>query len=185
MPLRKAANWLDNTATGKRLVAAFIVNCFIVLWLIPWSIANWMPGHAAHLLDLKFAYSANEAINTIASLGETARIGYRLFAVTVDFVWPIGYTLLFAWIIALLKRKTKWETALWPFYPLIFMFGFDLLENWSVALMVTLFPYQPALLAWAASAFTTIKWISFCVTLAVVCMMLASWIIAKVAKPRA
>ncbi|MEK7661378.1 MAG: hypothetical protein AAB680_05000 [Pseudomonadota bacterium] len=161
-------NWLDKTASGPRLIAVIIANCFIVLWLIPWSLAHWMPGHANNLLDLKFAYSADDAAATIASFGDAARAGYRRFALSVDLIWPIGYGLQFAWIIALLKRKARHAMAACPFYPIITMFVLDLLENSTVALLVTIFPTQPEILGWAVSAFTTTKWLAFGATFIVI-----------------
>lgn len=138
-----------------------------------------MPGHAAELLDLKFAYSASDAAATIANLGDSARAGYRLFALTVDLIWPIAYTLQFAWIIALIKRNTQFEVAAWPFYPIILMFILDLLENWTVALQITIFPSQINALGWASSTFTTCKWLSFGGTFAVLFLILAAKIKAK------
>jgi hypothetical protein len=175
----KLTNWLSETASGLRLIAAIIASSAIIMWLIPWSLESWMPGQAANLLDLKFAYSADEAAATIASFSDAVRAGYRNFALSVDLLWPIAYGLEFAWIIALLKKNTRFAAAAWPLYPIITMFALDLLENSTVVVLVTIFPTQPEILGWAASALTTTKWFAFGATFAVIFWLIVVKVIGR------
>ena len=156
MPL---VNWLHRTATLGRLLMIAIVSVALRYGLMPRMGAKLMSTPHAGPLDLMFAYTPTEAFAHIAALGDEGRLAYRLFLVTADFAYPISYTLLFAWLIVMLKRKTRWEGSRLPVMLPLLVFGFDMLENTSVVALLFAYPSQPVSLALAASIFTTLKWI--------------------------
>lgn len=155
MPL---LNWLHRTATPGHLLMIAIVGVALRYGLMPRMGATLMSTPQAGPLDLMFAYTPTEAFAHIAALSDEGRQAYRLFLVTADFAYPISYVLLFAWLIIMLKRNTRWEGSSFPVAPPLSVFGFDMLENVSIIGLLTTYPAQPVALALTASIFTTLKW---------------------------
>lgn len=152
-------NWLHRSASLGRLLMIAVISGALRYGLMPSMGARLVSVPDAGPLDLMFAYTPTEAFAHIAALGDEGRLAYRLFLVTADFAYPISYTLLFAWLIVMLKRKTRWEGSRLPVMLPLLVFGFDMLENTSVVALLFAYPSQPVSLALAASIFTTLKWI--------------------------
>ena len=156
MPL---VNWLHRTATLGRLLMIAIVSVALRYGLMPRMGAKLMSTPHAGPLDLMFAYTPTVAFAHIAALSDEGRQAYRLFLVTADVAYPVSYVLLFAWLIIMLKRNTRWERSCFPVALPLSVFGFDMLENVSIIGLLTAYPAQPVALALTASIFTTLKWI--------------------------
>jgi hypothetical protein len=112
------------------------------------------------MLDTLFSYSPADVFTRLAAYGYSGRLLYLLSSWSVDFVYPIVYTFLLAFLLTLFLRR-----SLSPDNPLIRMqllpFGmllFDYLENGTIAILLAIFPAQPTALALAASLFTSLKW---------------------------
>ena len=161
-------------ATVKRFVAAFVLNNLIRFVAMPWFHSRWMPDGSPGPLDLKFAYSASEAAAQIHAFTDAGRAGYRMFLLTIDVIYPIAYTVTFVWAIALLKLQTRWEKTTIFALPAVAAFGFDILENMTISLMLTVYPDQPAALSWMASIFTTLKWLCVAATIATILLLIVA-----------
>lgn len=149
---------LIAAATIRRLVIVALICGGIRYGVMPRIGAELLTTPGAGPLDLMFAYTPAEAFANIGAFSDTARSSYRMFLVTADIAYPISYTLLFVWAIALVIRTTRLEHARWPFAPPLLLFGFDIMENAAVFTLLSLHPDQPVALAWLASIFTTLKW---------------------------
>ena len=169
-----AINRLAGLATVKRFVAAFLLNNLIRFAAMPWFHSRWMPDGSPGPLDLKFAYTASAAASQIQAFTDSGRAGYRMFLLTVDVIYPIAYTLTFIWAIALLRLRTRWEKSILPVAPAVAAFAFDIMENVTISMMLTLHPDQPDALGWMASVFTTMKWLSVAATITTIVMLIVA-----------
>ncbi|WP_013323190.1 hypothetical protein [Gloeothece verrucosa] len=146
-----------------------LCSCFFLFLTI---IPNIVGGQ---LLDSQFLYSPDFAYQTINNYPQKGREFYAKETVTIDFIFPIIYSLLFASILRLLlksrsvsrKQVTDPSQVYWSnfyFFPFVVMV-FDLLENLSIFTMLKLYPKKLEILAQCASFFTSVKLILFIFTL--------------------
>ncbi len=111
-------------------------------------------------IDTLFFYTPDRVYDMIAAYGEAGRAMYRTSALTADLIYPIAYSLFLGlaitWCFGRLPAGWRWGQRLnvLPFGAALF----DVLENVSVAIMLSVHPARPALLAWMATAFTMTKW---------------------------
>lgn len=129
-------------------------NLLLLLGLI--IIANvflskYMPKDQA--LDLKFAYTPDEANAAIANLNSEEISNYKLGILAFDMPYLVIYCLFFSGILLKLWKK-KWVVII----PAAIMI-FDFFENLMVLQILKTFPDQNEVVALAASVFTTGKWV--------------------------
>lgn len=132
-------NWLN----------LIILTCLLVLFNI--LLSSLLP--ADHALDLKFAYSVQEAYEAIGMLDLETRKIYRLGIWALDLPYMIIYGLLFSGI--LYKIWKKKIVMIIPFG----VFLMDLFENFMVLRILKLYPLENEIIASLASFFTTSKWL--------------------------
>jgi len=112
-------------------------------------------------IDLMFFYTPEKVYSMIHSYGEAGRAMYRTFELTGDILYPIVYTLFFSLAITwffqhgIAKGSKMQSLNVLPFGAWLF----DLLENLSIVTMLSIYPSQPAILAWVGSVFTMVKWL--------------------------
>jgi hypothetical protein len=117
--------------------------------------------NATALLDLQFFNTPEKAYSWVEAYGAEGRIQYRNIELTADIAWPMLYTLLLSWSITWLFKRSVAEgnkaqmLNVVPFGALLF----DLLENACIVTMLSIFPSKPTVLAWMATACTTVKWL--------------------------
>ena len=58
-------------------------------------------------IDLLFFYTPEKVYSMVASYGEAGRVFYRTHELTIDIIYPIVYTLLFAFLITWLFQRCK------------------------------------------------------------------------------
>lgn len=131
---------------GKNLLLLF---CLFVLF--NFLLSSFMPKEYA--LDLKFAYSVEEAYTAIGHLDLDQRQIYRFGIWVFDMPYMVVYCLLFSGI---LMKLWKNKTTAW--IPLS-VFVMDLFENLAVLRILKLYPVQNDSLAILASCFSTTKWV--------------------------
>ncbi len=106
-----------------------------------------------YALDLKFAYTYWEAIQSISAMDLETRNLYKLGIWMLDFPYLFIYSLFLFGVLHKLFGKR----------PIIFLpfliAGIDLLENISVTAILNSFPTSSHLLVLLASFFTTCKWV--------------------------
>ena len=109
---------------------------------------------AEYALDLKFAYSVDQAYQAIGSLSKSELNMYQFGIWALDFPYMVVYGLLATGLLYKLWRNKKLV-----FVPL-FIVLFDGLENILISQLLENFPQRHEDLAIFASVFTTFKWVS-------------------------
>lgn len=112
-----------------------------------------------HALDLKFAYSVEEAYISLGQLSLDQRQLYRFGLWALDMPYLLFYSLLFSGILFRIWGVGK--VVLLPFWVAFF----DFLENLMILRILKVFPRHEDFLAIWASVFTTLKWILVVVVL--------------------
>ncbi len=146
----------QNSTTPKMLVllgAVLIINILLFPNLLP---ADFVP------LDLQFSYSPETAYIIVDAYGAEALQKYRWVELTVDIIYPIVYSLLFAAIIFKLFGPIK--VVLFPFL----IAGVDFLENLGIVSMLGKYPEPFGLLARFTSFMSSLKWSLLMVFLGIV-----------------
>ncbi len=108
---------------------------------------------ADKVLDLKFAYSVQEAYEAIGLLDFESREIYRFGLWALDLPYMIIYGLLFS---GLLYKIWKTQKVLILTLGIVLM---DFFENLMVLRILKIYPLENQLLATLASLFTTCKWL--------------------------
>lgn len=131
---------------GRNLILLFclflLFNCLL---------NSFMPKEYA--LDLKFAYSVQEAYGALEQLDSNQREIYRFGIWIFDMPYMVVYCLFCSGILIKLWKNKK--TAWLPVAILVM----DLFENLMVLRILKLYPVQNETLAILASGFTTAKWV--------------------------
>lgn len=111
-------------------------------------------------LDLMFFYTPDQAFEMINKYGEAGRSVYRTIELTADIVYPIVYTLFYGLLISwLFQRAFKSNSKMQKLNVIpVGAWFFDLLENVGIVTMLSVFPSQPAILAWLTMIFGSLKW---------------------------
>lgn len=112
-----------------------------------------------HALDLKFAYSVEEAYISLGQLSLDQRQLYRFGLWALDMPYLLFYSLFFSGILFRIWGVGK--VVLLPFWVAFF----DFLENLMILRILKVFPRHEDFLAIWASVFTTLKWILVVVVL--------------------
>lgn len=153
--------------TLKKYAKNWLILVFFVPEVLFYTVI--MPGLKARLeavsggtgpIDLQFFYTPERVYSMIASYGGAGRAMYRMFELTGDIIYPIIYTIFFSLLITWLFQRgfaanSKMQRLnIIPFVVWLF----DLLENMTIAAMLSLYPATITIFAWLATIFTMIKW---------------------------
>ncbi len=111
-------------------------------------------GYETRLLDVRFAYSPDDARALFEQLGAPGRTLYALTEVSLDLVFPFIYNGLLAVLIFHVWERAAAKHLLW--LPVLTTAA-DLLENATVTALALTFNGSVTPIAWAASAFTSTK----------------------------
>ena len=122
---------------------------FALVLLVNFLLGQFMSKE--HALDLKFAYSAQEAYDSILQLDETELSRYKIGILGLDMPYIIIYGLFFSGV--LLKL---WESRWMILIPIAIMV-LDFFENIMVLQILNHMPEQRLALGSMASIFTTGK----------------------------
>ena len=111
-------------------------------------------------LDLMFFATPDKMFAMIELYGDSTRVFYRNVELTADILYPIIYTFAFGFMISWLFQRGFARDSKMQILNVtpVFAWFFDLLENLGIVTMLTMWPSQPAALAWLTMALTTIKW---------------------------
>lgn len=156
-------HFLDRVANWKSLLLLFVLYIsFPAWWLKNAEIdINQFAGKTIGPIDLTFGFDPARTLQMVADYGPAARAYYTRIELTVDVVYPLVYSFLFAVILTLLFRNRLYKpfarVTLLPFVSGLF----DLLENVAIVGLLTGYPAQsPALAVWCEVAKLG-KWLSF------------------------
>lgn len=145
---------------GWLVFILFLLDAFFGGFLLP-LIQGIMQGGQGGIkpLDLMLFATPEKIFDMIEKYGD--RVFYRNVELTVDIVYPIVYLFFFGLLISwLFQRGFASNSSMRKFN--IVPFGawfFDLLENLTIVVLLTIFPSQPIALGWILFLFSTIKWL--------------------------
>jgi hypothetical protein len=174
---RGAIVHLIKNLSGARSFTVLLVTYLIFVVLLMPGLASSAVGPGP--LDLLFSYSPAEAFARIESYGEAGRQAYAIGSLTLDTAYPLIYTALFMVMIMQLTRgpesapNPREKLALIPLATLLF----DLAENLSIVSMLMAYPQKHEWVAELASLFTSLKWVSAGITIALVIVLLVVWVV--------
>ncbi len=125
---------------------------------------NFLAGKTLGPIDLTMGYTPLRTLQMVEEYGEKARAYYATVEMTVDLIYPIVYSCLFAVILSLLYYRKSYKPLeyvnLVPFISLLF----DYLENITIITMLKNYPEQSMTVASLCEVFKMIKWLSFSIT---------------------
>lgn len=134
---------------GKPSILVVLLTLFFLFIVL---LNYFMPRSLA--LDVRFAYSANEAYELLNSMGPTLRNNYLFVIWGLDTSYMVIYLLLFSSLIV--KFLNSKFLAVLP----LLIFTLDFFENLMVTILLLRFPVESHVLGFIASFFTTTKWIT-------------------------
>ena len=160
--LNNISEKFHSWATGWRVIILMIADGLMAGYIMPaaGAIMALAANNSVLPLDLMFFYTPEKAFEMIEKYGQEGRAIYMRIELTADLIYPIIYTLFFGLLISwLFQRGFKPESPMqkWNVMPLGAWF-FDLLENIGIVSMLSMYPAQPAALAWLTMIFGSVKW---------------------------
>ncbi|MBI3160716.1 MAG: hypothetical protein HYZ26_14045 [Chloroflexi bacterium] len=172
--LARFSTALRRYATGRNVSAFFVLDALFMFGVMP-AAGAWL---GAQPLDLRFYYTASEAIDALAAYGPAVRESYRMVQLTLDLLYPVTYTLFFCLLITWLFQKGLPVASRLHGFNVVPLggFAFDLLENFSIVALLSSYPDVSRALAAAAGVFTLLKWLLAGASLALVLTGLIGWL---------
>lgn len=149
--------------TGWRVIILLIAEALMMGYIMP--LAAGIMAFAANAsvmpLDLMFFYTPAEAFAMIEKYGPDGRDIYFKIELTADILYPIVYTLFYAFLLSwLFQRGFKPESRMQKYNVMpVGAFLFDMLENAGIVTMLSMYPAQPAAMAWLTMLFGSLKWL--------------------------
>ncbi|MFN4000239.1 hypothetical protein [Algoriphagus sp.] len=123
---------------------------FCLFLLANFLLSIYMPKE--HALDLKFAYSVDEAYDALNQLSSEEQGRYKNGILAIDMPYLLVYGLLFSGILLKIWKRE------WPVLIPVTIMVMDFFENLMVILILNQLPNQSTTLASLASIFSTGKW---------------------------
>jgi hypothetical protein len=150
------SNLFHSRAKGRLILALFIAFVVFVAGTLP--LLQKAPGGDIESLDAKFFYTPEEAFSTVASYGDAGRFWIRIY-LTWDIAIPIMYTLIFGLLISWLFQRSFKEKSKLQKWNVLPVFGglFDIFENISIVILLSVYPSKPPAIAWMGTFCTMSK----------------------------
>lgn len=120
-----------------------------------------LSGVERPIIDTWFAYTPDRVYQVLPALGQQGRQLYAITELSLDLAYPLVYNS-FLWLaITLVVDKTFHRQS--PIQKLALLpagvLACDYAENILLAILLWSYPTRHTTLAWAASFFTTAKWV--------------------------
>ena len=148
-------------AKGWLVLILLVLDGFFSGFLLPLIQGMMQDGQGGvQPLDLMLFATPEKTFGMIERYGEFGRPFYRNVELTVDIVYPIVYLFFFGLLISWLFQRGFAPTSPMRRYNIMPLgaWFFDLLENIVIVILLSIFPSQPAALAWLLTLLTTVKW---------------------------
>jgi hypothetical protein len=162
--------FLDRIANWKTLLLLLaIYMSFPAYWLNNAEAAlNQLAGKTMGPIDLTIGFNPTRPLHMVADYGPEARAYYTRLELTLDVIYPLVYSLLFAVCLTLIYRNKPYRPFSWvtlvPFLCLLF----DYLENAAIVTLLTTYPAQSYALAILCETAKLAKWLTFGLTMALI-----------------
>ena len=140
-----------------------------------------LAGKNVPTIDTMFAYTPAQVYDVISDYGEQGRQHHAVTELTADLLYPILYSLLLSLLVTLIFRRafssTSFLQKLWllPFVAAVTDYG----ENVTVVTLLLRYPQKLTGVAWAASFFTTAKWLLVSVSFILIVVGLVALLIKR------
>ena len=149
--------------TGWRVIILFILDGLMMGYIMPLAsaIMALAANNSVMPLDLMFFYTPAKAFAVIEKYGDAGRAVYMKIELTADIIYPIIYTLFYSLLLSWLFQRAFKPGSKMQKYNVVPVGAwiFDLLENVGIVSMLSLYPSQPAALAWLTMIFGSLKWL--------------------------
>ncbi|MCD4735035.1 MAG: hypothetical protein K8R53_03240 [Bacteroidales bacterium] len=163
-------NFIQKNASGKSIL--FLSGMLLLFNFVLFPV--FLPNEQnTEPIDIQFAYTPQKAYHLIENYEETVIKLYIFGELTIDFVYPVIYSLLLSFILFLVYKKQK--IALFPFLILIA----DYFENFGIVTMLCSYPQKLINVAWVTSFFSTLKWILIIVSILIITFGLIKKLVLK------
>ena len=147
--------------TGWRVIILFILDGLMMGYIMPLAsaIMALAANNSVMPLDLMFFYTPAKAFAMIEKYGPAGRAVYMKIELTADIIYPIIYTLFYGLLLSWLFQRAFKPDSKMQNYNIVPVGAwiFDLLENVGIVSMLSLYPSQPAALAWLTMIFGSLK----------------------------
>ena len=147
---------------GWLVIILLFLDAFFSGFLLPLIQGMMQDGQGGvQPLDLMMFATPQKIFGMIERYGEYGRPFYRNVELTVDIIYPIVYLFFFGLLISWLFQRGFASTSPMRKFNIIPLgaWFFDLLENIFIVTLLSIYPSQPAGLAWILILLTTIKWL--------------------------
>lgn len=165
--LQNISNKFYQSAKGWLIIVLFVLDGFFAGFLLPLIQGMMQGGNGGIMpLDLMMFAAPDKLFDMIEQYGEFGRPFYRNVELTVDIIYPIVYLFFFGLAISwLFQRGFAPNSPMRKFniMPLGAWF-FDLLENITIVILLSVYPLKPAALGWLLFVFSSGKWLFFFAT---------------------
>ncbi len=148
-------------AKGWLVLVLLVLDGFFAGFLLPLIQGMMQDGQGGVMpLDLMLFATPEKIFGMIERYGEYTRLFYRNVELTVDIVYPIVYLFFFGLLISWLFQRSFSPASRMRKYNIVPLGAWfvDLIENIVIVTLLSIFPSQPAGLAWILILLTTIKW---------------------------
>jgi hypothetical protein len=181
--MEKLTRLLNRLANWKAIVILILIALPFNLVIFPMRSARLkeLSGKSAPIIDAMFAYTPAQVYELVPAYGEQGRQLYAVTELTADLLYPILYSLLLGVLMTLIFRQAfasasfMQKLRLLPFVAALT----DYAENITVVTLLLRYPQKLTGVAWAASLFTTAKWVLAGVSLILMVIGLAALLVKK------
>ena len=160
--LQKLSIRFYGWAKGWLIFILFLLDGFFAGFLLP-LVQGLMQGGQGDIqpLDLMAFATPDKFFEMIGRYGDANRIFYRNVELTVDIIYPIVYLFFFGLLISWLFKRGFAPSSPMRKYNIVPLgaWFFDLLENITIVILVSVYPSQPIALGWLLTIVGSIKWI--------------------------
>ena len=157
------ARFLNRIANWKTLLLLLVIDAGFAAYWLPNAEAtiNRLAGKPLGPIDLTMGFDPARTLQMVADYGPAARAYYRQMELTLDVIYPLVYSLLFAVVLTLLFRHKPYKPFGWVTLLPLVGWGFDYLENAAIVGLLTTYPAQSTALAVVCEVAKSGKWLSF------------------------
>ena len=168
-----------NFISHPRFILGMLLLCLIIMVLfniksIPFSTMGLMRrANGLSVLDTRFTYSQTDVSFLFKALGEEGRKLYQVTHLSLDLIFPFAYSFLFAGAGFWLCKKIGFPYQHSKGLSLILLAAgvFDLLENLTVIILVSVFPKPMVGLVLASQLLTITKFGLFLINILVLIVL--------------
>lgn len=170
--IERFANNLCRKVNRWTLLSAFLIYVLVAAFIMrPGALkVQSLSGKRVEILDLQWHYTPEQVALILKHYTPEVREAAAGFTATADFLYPFVYTFFLVVLLALLYRRHLKEHPSWCYVALM-PFGvmlFDFAENVCILYILRNYPDYPQSLAFISGWFTSFKWFSLFLVLALI-----------------